>query len=137
MANARSLILLGGLAAFAQAFTQPTAATWGPLLTPDLTSPVTQGQTFTVTWDPQSHPTDGVTVSLVLCHGPSTNCVTSSSAIVEGVPAGQKSYSWTVPCDLAAGQQSTETGYGMLIIVDGSGEYQCKPISLQLSLDDD
>ena len=126
MSPIRSVILAGSLAALAQAFTQPTTASWGPLLTPDLSSPVTQGETFDVTWDPESHPTDGVTVSLVLCHGPSTNCQTAPSAIVEGVPASLKSYSWSVPCDLAAGTQSTDTGYGMLIIVDGTGEFQCK-----------
>jgi hypothetical protein len=87
---------------------------------------VTQGEPFTVTWDPESHPTDGVTVSLVLCHGPGSNCVLSDTAIAEGIPAGQKSYDWNVPCDLAPGVQSTSTGYGMLIIVDGTGEFQCK-----------
>jgi len=65
-----------------------------------------------------------VTVSLVLCHGPSTNCVNSPSAIVENLPAAQKSYDWSVPCDLAPGTEGTDTGYGMLIIVDGTGEFQ-------------
>jgi len=77
-----------------------------------------------VTWDPSGHKTDGVTVSLVLCHGPSSNCVPSDTAIVEGLPAAQKSYQWSVPSDLAPGKQSTDTGYGMLIIVDGTGEFQ-------------
>ena len=124
-----SIILAGGLAAIAQAYTPPiTNPSWGPLLTPSTDAPVTQGQTFDVTWDPQSHPTDGVTVSLVLCRGPSTNCVNSPSAIVEGIPAAQKSYSWSVPCDLAPGTHDTDTGNGMLIIVDGTGEFQCKHI---------
>lgn len=120
----RSLFIAGGLLAAVRAFTPPTTASWGPLTKPDLSSPVTQGGTFDVTWDPESHPTDGVTVSLVLCRGPSTNCVTDSTAIVEGVPAAAKSVSWVVPCDLPAGTQSTDTGYGMLIIVDGTGEFQ-------------
>lgn len=85
---------------------------------------MTAGETFEVTWDPESHKTDGVTVSLVLCHGPSTNCVPSDTAIVEGLPAAQKSYQWSVPSDLAPGKQATDTGYGMLIIVDGTGEFQ-------------
>ncbi|KAI1615079.1 Ser-Thr-rich glycosyl-phosphatidyl-inositol-anchored membrane family-domain-containing protein [Exophiala viscosa] len=118
------VIAAAGLASLAQAYTTPGAQTWGPLLTPDTSDPVTQGQTALVTWDPESHPTDGVTVSLVLCHGPSTNCVDASTAIASGIPAAQKSYSWDVPCDLAAGTQNTDTGYGMLIIVDGTGEYQ-------------
>ncbi|KAK4934494.1 hypothetical protein LTR10_024256 [Elasticomyces elasticus] len=119
-----STLAAAGLASFAQAYTAPGAQTWGPLLTPDTSDPVTQGQTALVTWDPESHPTDGVTVSLVLCHGPSTNCVDSPTAIASGIPAAQKSYSWNVPCDLAAGTQNTDTGYGMLIIVDGTGEFQ-------------
>lgn len=139
-----SILVAAGLAAVAQAFTQPGAQTWGPLLTPDTThvcglhidlwrqktnsgptQAVTQGKDFTITWDPEDHPTDGVTVSLVLCHGPGSNCVLSDSAIASGLPADQKSYDWSVPCDLAPGTASTSTGYGMLIIVDGTGEFQC------------
>ena len=87
---------------------------------------VTPGKDFSITWDPESHPTDGVTVSLVLCHGPGSNCVLSDTAIAEGLPASQKSFDWKVPCDLAPGTQSTDTGYGMLVIVDGTGEFQCE-----------
>lgn len=119
-----SVVLAAGLATLAQAFSQPGDQTWGPLLTPDTSSTVTQGKTFSITWDPEDHPTDGVTVSLVLCHGPGSNCVLQDSAIVEKLPASQKSYDWKVPCDLAPGVQSTSTGYGMLIIVDGTGEFQ-------------
>ncbi|EXJ55832.1 hypothetical protein A1O7_08763 [Cladophialophora yegresii CBS 114405] len=118
------ILLAAGLATAAHAFTQPKDQTWGPLLTPDLSNSVTQGKDFSVTWDPSGHPTDGVTVSLVLCHGPGSNCVLSDSAIAEGIPAAQKSFDWKVPCDLAPGTQSTDTGYGMLIIVDGTGEFQ-------------
>ncbi|RMD43152.1 hypothetical protein DV735_g1887, partial [Chaetothyriales sp. CBS 134920] len=124
MSVLRSAILGGALASLAHAFTQPTTPSWGPLLTPDVNSPVTQGETYTITWDPESRPTDGVTVSLVLCSGPSTNCVTAPSAIVEGIPAAAKSYSWAVPCSLSPGTASTETGHGLLVIVDGTGEFQ-------------
>ena len=120
----RSFLIAGGLVAAVQAFTQPTAGTWGPLLEPSLSSPVTQGETFDITWDPESHPTDGVTVSLVLCRGSGANCVPDTTAIIEKVPADVKSVSWAVPCDLPVGTQSTDTGYGMLIIVDGTGEFQ-------------
>ncbi|KAG9781338.1 hypothetical protein ABEF93_005729 [Exophiala dermatitidis] len=113
-----------GLATFAQAYTKPTTNSWGPLLTPDLSQSVTQGKEFKVTWDPESHPTEGVTVSLVLCHGPSSNCVPQDTAIASGIPAAQKSFDWSVPCSLAPGTQNTDTGYGMLIIVDGTGEFQ-------------
>ncbi|KAJ9604436.1 hypothetical protein H2200_011272 [Cladophialophora chaetospira] len=119
-----SVIFAAGLATFASAFTQPKDQTWGPLLTPDTSSSVTQGKDFTVTWDPESHPTDGVTVSLVLCHGPGSNCQLSDTAIAEGIPAAQKSFDWKVPCTLTPGVQSTSTGYGMLVIVDGTGEFQ-------------
>ncbi|ETI21391.1 hypothetical protein G647_07738 [Cladophialophora carrionii CBS 160.54] len=118
------ILLAAGLATAAHAFTQPKDQTWGALLTPDTSNSVTQGKDFSVTWDPSSHATDGVTVSLVLCHGPGSNCVLSDSAIAEGLPASQKSFDWKVPCDLAPGKQSTSTGYGMLIIVDGTGEFQ-------------
>jgi len=119
-----TLVFAAGLATLASAFTQPKAQTWGPLLTPDTSDSVTQGKDFTVTWDPETHPTDGVTVSLVLCHGPGSNCVLSDTAIAEGIPAAQKSFDWKVPCTLTPGVQSTSTGYGMLIIVDGTGEFQ-------------
>jgi len=119
-----TLFVAAGLATLASAFTQPKDQTWGPLLTPDTSDSVTQGKDFTVTWDPESHPTDGVTVSLVLCHGPGSNCVLSDTAIVEGLPASQKSFDWKVPCTLTPGVQSTSTGYGMLVIVDGTGEFQ-------------
>ncbi|RMZ77920.1 hypothetical protein DV738_g4106, partial [Chaetothyriales sp. CBS 135597] len=124
MSVLRSAMLGGALASLAHAFTQPTTPSWGPLLTPDVNTPVTQGETFTITWDPASHPTDGVTVSIVLCSGPSTNCVTEQSAIVEGVPAAAKSFEWAVPCTISPGTASTETGHGLLIIVDGTGEFQ-------------
>ncbi len=79
-----------------------------------------------MTWDPEDHPTDGVTVSLVLCTGPSSNCVPATDAIATGLSADAKSFDWKVPCDLPVGEAGTATGYGMLIIVDGTGEFQCE-----------
>ncbi|EXJ94262.1 hypothetical protein A1O1_02655 [Capronia coronata CBS 617.96] len=124
MRSIQAFLGAAGLVTFAHAYTKPGASTWGPLLTPDLSQPITQGKEVQVTWDPESHPTDGVTVSLVLCHGASSNCVPADTAIASGIPADQKSFNWSVPCDLAPGKQSTDTGYGMLIIVDGTGEFQ-------------
>lgn len=121
----KSILSAAGLIAAAAAFTQPTSQTYGALLTPDLTTPVTTGQTYDITWSPKQ-PADGVTVSLVLCNGPGSNCVLQGSAIIEGVPASAGKYSWNVPCNLPAGTQNTASGYGMLIIVDGTGEFQCK-----------
>lgn len=124
----KSIISAAGVfAAAVSAYTPPNGSvpTYGSLLTPNGDNPVITGQTIAVTWQPKQ-PAQGVTVSLVLCNGPSTNCVRQSSAIVEGVPAVAASYNWNVPCDLPLGQANTATGYGMLIIVDGTGEYQCK-----------
>lgn len=119
----KSIISAAGLVAAVSAFTQPTSQTYGSLLTPNTDSPVTTGQDYKITWTPKD-PTDGVTVSLVLCNGPGSNCVLQSSAIVEKVPAAAGSYTWSVPCSLPEGTASTATGYGMLIIVDGTGEFQ-------------
>ncbi|KAK5080656.1 hypothetical protein LTR70_002632 [Exophiala xenobiotica] len=118
----KSVLSAAGLVAAASAFTQPTSQTFGSLLTPDLTSPVTTGQDYSITWAPSS--VAGQTVSLVLCNGPGSNCVLQDSAIVEGIPASQGSYSWSVPCSMPEGTQQTDSGYGMLIIVDGTGEFQ-------------
>ena len=43
---------------------------------------------------------------------------------MEGIPAGRKHYKWRVPAGLKPGKKNTKTGYGMLIIVDGTGEFQ-------------
>lgn len=115
--------------ASAQDFTKPGAQTYGALLSPDTTTPVTTGQQFTVKWTP-NQPATGVTVSLVLCSGPSTNCVLQGSAIASGLDASAGQYTWNVPCSLPAVASTATTGNGMLIIVDGTGEFQCKFNSL-------
>jgi len=125
MSILKSFISAAAVATVASAFTQPGAQTYGALLQPDVNDPVTTGQVFNIQWTPKQ-PTDGQTVSLVLCNGPSTNCVLQSTAIVEGVAASAGTYAWNVPCSLPSGVQNTATGYGMLIIVDGTGEFQCK-----------
>lgn len=119
----KSIIFAAGFAAVATAFTQPKSQTYGALLTPSLDSPVTTGQDYTVTWTP-NQPADGVTVSLVLCNGPGSNCALQNTAIAENIPAGSGKFKWSVPCSLPAGVAQTSTGYGMLIIVDGTGEFQ-------------
>lgn len=120
------VVLAATFATLAYGYTQPTNQTWGALNSPSLNDPVTQGQTAKVIWDPTGHDTDGVTVSLVLCHGDTTNCVDAPDAIASGLPADQKEYDWDVPCTLAPGTQLTDSGYGMLIIVDQTGEFQCR-----------
>jgi hypothetical protein len=102
--------------------------TWGALLAPDLTHPLVRGAPFDITWDPNyggvTRPVDGVTVSLVLCRGNSNACNPDATAIQENIPAGDKNFTYSVPCDLPLGTQNTDTGYGMLVIVDQTGEYQ-------------
>lgn len=109
-------------AAAAQSYTNPGSQTYGSLLTPNQDSPVTTGQTTTITWSNNAAP--GSTVSLVLCNGPGANCVLQQNAIASGIPADANSYSWSVPCSLPEGVATTSTGYGMLIIVDKTGEFQ-------------
>ena len=111
--------------ASAQGFTKPGAQTYGALVSPDTTTPVTTGQQFTVKWTP-NQPATGVKVSLVLCSGPSTNCVLQDTAIASGLDASAGQYTWNVPCSLPAAASTATTGNGMLIIVDGTGEFQCK-----------
>ncbi|KAF7185368.1 hypothetical protein HII31_13347 [Pseudocercospora fuligena] len=118
------LLLLGTLS-LVSAYTKPQAnPTWNALRLPDLTHPVTKGKPFTVTWDGTPKKVDGVTVSLVLCRGNSNTCKVDDKALVEKVPASQKSWTWNVPCDLKPGTAKTDSGYGMLVIVDGTGEFQ-------------
>lgn len=122
-------LLLSTILSLASAYTPvKDSPTWGALLTPDLTHPITRGEDFVITWDPNyggtERPVDNVTVSLVLCRGNSNTCAPDKDAIKEGIPAGDKQFTWSVPCDLPVGEQLTDTGYGMLIIVDGTGEFQ-------------
>ena len=110
--------------ALASAYHQPTTQNYGALYTPDTTHPVTRSKPFTITWDSSQHATSGYTVSLVLCKGPSTNCVPNKRAIVSKIPAAQEKYVWNVPCSLRPGKAGTATGTGMLIIVDQDGDFQ-------------
>ena len=50
--------------------------------------------------------------------------MTDKTAIVEGIAAGSEAYEWDVPCSLPQGKQATSSGYGMLIIEDGTGIFQ-------------
>jgi hypothetical protein len=110
--------------ALASAYHTPTDQDYGALYTPNTTDPVTRGKPFTVTWDSSQHATKGYTVSLVLCKGPSTNCVANKKAIVSGIPAAKEKYVWNVPCNLRPGKKDTANGNGMLIIVDQDGSFQ-------------
>ncbi|TKA31655.1 hypothetical protein B0A50_01732 [Salinomyces thailandicus] len=101
---------LACLAPFANAYTQPVGAEPmdNPISMPGLGSP------YTITWEP----TTSGTVTLVLLKGPSSNAV-PQYAIVEEID-NDGSYVWTPSTDLAPGQ----TGYGIQLIVDATGQYQ-------------
>ncbi|KAG9983861.1 hypothetical protein KCU78_g21044, partial [Aureobasidium melanogenum] len=112
------VLFTAGLAAFAplaSAYTTPKGdPTGNAIYEPGLNSIVPVGKPFTITWQPD---TEG-TVSLVLLHGPSTNCVPIHT-IVEGIN-NTGSYDWTPDTSLAP----NKTYYGIELVVDGTGQYQ-------------
>jgi len=69
-----------------------------------------------VTWDPT---TDG-TITLVLLKGPETNAI-AQYAIIENYP-NTGSFIWSPKDDLEP--SSGDTGYGIQLIVDATGQYQ-------------
>jgi len=101
---------------FANAYTQPVGAEpkGNPIYTPGLNSIVPVGQGYNITWGP----TTTGTVTLLLLKGPSTNAV-PQYAIAEKI-SNSGSYVWTPSNDLAPGQ----TGYGIELIDDATGQYQ-------------
>ena len=107
---------LACLVPLTSAYTQPTgdAPDGNPIYTPGLNDVVPVGQPYGITWQPT---TEG-TVSLVLLKGPSTNAV-PQYALVEGID-NTGNYWWTPSDDLEPG----ETGYGIQLIVDATGQYQ-------------
>ena len=113
-------LFTAGLAAFAplaSAYTTPTGDPSGnAIYEPGLNSIVPVGKPFTITWDPT---TEG-NVSLVLLHGPSSNCVPIQT-IAESIE-NSGSYDWTPSTDLAP----NKTYYGLELIVVKTGQYQCK-----------
>jgi hypothetical protein len=112
-------LFTAGLAAFAplaSAYTTPKGdPTGNAIYEPGLNSIVPVGKPFTITWQPD---TKG-TVSLILLHGPSTN-VKPIQTIVEGID-NTGSYDWTPDTNLAP----NKTYYGIELIVDATGQYQC------------
>lgn len=111
----------------ASAYTKPVGSSpkGNPISEPGLNSIVPVGAPFSVTWNqnaPDSCPDS--TVTLVLLKGPATNAV-PQYAIAEKVK-NTGTYAWTPSKDLAPGQ----TGYGIQLICDSNGQYQCKRSSL-------
>ncbi|KAK7534519.1 Ser-Thr-rich glycosyl-phosphatidyl-inositol-anchored membrane family-domain-containing protein [Phyllosticta citricarpa] len=86
---------------------------------PGTGSVVPVGKPFDITWNATS-PYSGGTVSLYLCKGPSTNCVTVGP-IVTGTE-NDGTYAWTPETSLE--DSNGDTGYGMKIVFDSNGAYQ-------------
>ena len=109
---------LAALSSLASAYTQPKGASpsGNSIYEPGLNSLVPVGKAFTITWEPT---TKGA-VSLLLCKGPSTNCVITQTLADSIENSG--SFSWTPSSDLAPSQP---TGYGIQLVVEGTGQYQC------------
>jgi hypothetical protein len=102
--------------AFASAYTKPVgdAPEGNPISQPGLASVVPVGENFTITWEP----TTKGTVTLVLLKGPATD-LKLVYPIVEMIP-NDGSYVWDPKSDLAPG----DTGYGIQLIDDATGQYQ-------------
>ena len=107
---------LACLVPFASAYTQPTgdAPEGNPLYTPGLNDVVPVDQEYGITWQPT---TEG-TVTLLLLKGPATN-LKVLYPIVEKIP-NSGNYFW-VPSDKL---EPGDTGYGIQLIDDATGQYQ-------------
>ncbi|MCJ1436843.1 hypothetical protein MMC27_006225 [Xylographa pallens] len=115
MRTSSCALVSAALAGIASAWTTPTFADTGnSFYTPGLNQIVPAGAPFNVTWNP----TTNSTVDLVLCHGPSSNCV-DMLAIATNVP-NTGSYLWSPPLSI----QPDTSHYGIQLIVDATGAYQ-------------
>ncbi|WPG98778.1 Hypothetical protein R9X50_00157400 [Acrodontium crateriforme] len=104
---------------FVAAYTHPTgdAPVGNPIYTPNLGTIVPAGQEYNVTWGP----TTSGKIDIVLLKGPSSNAV-PQYALAEGID-NTGSFLWTPKTDL----QPQDTGYGLMIVVDATGQYQYSP----------
>ena len=114
-----SLFAAAGLAClvpFTSAWTKPVGDTpeGNPIALPGLNDVLPVGEPYTITWEP----TTPGTVTLLLLMGPSENAV-AQYAIAEGVN-NVGTYVWVPEENLAPGQ----TGYGIQLIDDATGQYQ-------------
>ncbi|KAK8166310.1 Ser-Thr-rich glycosyl-phosphatidyl-inositol-anchored membrane family-domain-containing protein [Phyllosticta citrichinensis] len=109
-------LFTAGLATLVKAEDLPNA---NAIYLPGTGSIVPVGKPFDITWNPTT-PYSGGTVSLYLCKGPSSNCVT-----VGPIATGTENdglYSWTPETSLE--DSNGDTGYGMKIVFDSNGAYQ-------------
>lgn len=110
---------LVALAPLASAYTQPKgdSPSGNAVYTPTLDALVLAGSPYNITWDP----TTTGEISILLCKGPSTNCVITATLADSIKNVGY--YLWTPSTDL---EPSQPTGYGIELVVEGTGEYQCE-----------
>jgi hypothetical protein len=78
---------------------------------------VPAGKPYTITWTPS---TTGP-VTILLLRGPSTNVVPIGAPIASGID-NTGTFEWTPPTTLEA----DTTHYGIQLIVDATGQFQCK-----------
>lgn len=112
-------LFTAGLSCLSQvaAYTTPVGEPLGnPIFNPGLSDIVPAGQSYTITWDP----TTKGTVTILLLRGPAEN-IKPLYAIAEEVE-NSGTYVWTPSTDLEADKK----GYGIQLIVDATGQYQCK-----------
>ncbi|EEH34722.1 GPI anchored serine-threonine rich protein [Paracoccidioides lutzii Pb01] len=112
-----SACIVAAFAAIAAAYTPPDTSkppSGNPISRPGLLELVPVGQPYTITWQPS---TPGK-VSLLLLRGPSNN-VKYLDTIADSV-SNTGTYIWTPPTSL----EGDESGYGIQIVVEGTGQYQ-------------
>ena len=109
-------LFVAGLASV-NAYTEPTTGPSGnPIAQPTLDEIVPVGAPYSITWEPTC---DG-TVTILLLRGPSENIV-PLFPIVEQTP-NDGEYAWTPGSDL----EPDESRYGLQLICDATGEFQCE-----------
>ncbi|KAK2749688.1 hypothetical protein FQN57_005911 [Myotisia sp. PD_48] len=115
-----SISMLAGLVAAVMAATPPDYSkdpAGNPTIHPALGELVEAGKPFEITWTPT---TQGA-ISIILLRGPSNNVVPIAT-IVDST-ANDGAYTWTPSTDL----EGDVTGYGIQIVVEGTGQYQWSP----------
>jgi hypothetical protein len=75
------------------------------------------GKPYAITWTP----TTTGPVTILLLRGPSTNVVPIGAPIASGID-NTGTFEWTPPTTLEA----DTTHYGIQLIVDATGQFQCK-----------
>ncbi|GBF64549.1 hypothetical protein TMEN_7265 [Trichophyton mentagrophytes] len=109
-------LVVAAFAATVSAVTPPNYTqqpSGNPITTPGLGERVPVGQVFTISWQP----TTQKPVSLMLLHGCPNNCKPIAT-LAEGIP-NSGSLPWTPEDGLV-----DDDAYGLLIVVEGTGEYQ-------------